>query len=51
LIAKKMLDEVQNSSSLSDDIKRRQVLKSLIRMYNWRFANWFARDAGSQAAE
>jgi len=33
LIAKKMLDEVQNSNSFSDDIKRRQVLKSLIRMY------------------
>ena len=33
LIAEKMLDELQNSSSLSDDIKRRQVLKSLIRMY------------------
>ncbi len=33
LIAEKMLDELQNSSSLSVDIKRRQVLKSLIRMY------------------
>jgi adenylate cyclase len=33
LIAEKMLDELQNSSSLSDDIKRRHVLKSLIRMY------------------
>jgi adenylate cyclase len=33
LIAEKMLYELQNSSSLSDDIKRRQVLKSLIRMY------------------
>ena len=33
LIAKKMLDELQNSSSLSGDIKRGQVLKSLIRMY------------------
>jgi len=33
LIAEKMLDELQNSSSLSVDIKRSQVLKSLIRMY------------------
>ncbi|RKX59192.1 MAG: adenylate/guanylate cyclase domain-containing protein [Thermodesulfobacteriota bacterium] len=33
LIAEKMLDELQNSNSLSVDIKRRQVLKSLIRMY------------------
>jgi adenylate cyclase len=33
LIAEKMLDELQNSSLLSDDIKSRQVLKSLIKMY------------------
>ncbi|PXF59583.1 MAG: adenylate/guanylate cyclase domain-containing protein [Deltaproteobacteria bacterium] len=33
LIAEKMLDELQNSNSLSMNIKRRQVLKSLIKMY------------------
>ncbi|MEA1868322.1 MAG: adenylate/guanylate cyclase domain-containing protein [Thermodesulfobacteriota bacterium] len=33
LIAEKMLGEIHNSSSLSVDIKRRQVLKSLIKMY------------------
>ena len=33
LIAEKMLNELKNSSSLSVDIKSRQVLKSLIKMY------------------
>jgi len=33
LTAEKMLDVLKNSSSLSRDIKRRRVLKSLIRMY------------------
>lgn len=44
LIAEKMLKELQNSKNSSDDAKKNQMIKSLIKMYqgaNYRYINYY----------